>query len=241
MELRSGRLRAEILLPTTGDHLEAQLRMVRLTDRTDLVGRVQRNSLGSDDWELGVIWYPQSGSYQLGLAQLKEAYYAHLQHSSELTGREWKVTGYTTALVPIGQPFSVEAAASYVGSRSLSAAWMVEPYLTISSSQLLRVPSHYRGIRGIEGEPVAQAGVDFVRTYNFSHSVELVQILQVYQVQTRYFIDVQSGKRHSQAMGAGIDINLNLLGLKPAGFGAYAAYDLEEQAAKVAWEFSLYI
>jgi NTE family protein len=206
--------------------LEMKIRFKKIHDKFDLILKSRINQADIIDGKLGVKYYDDDHTLELGAASLAKENYAYLDNSFnwQLDNLNWQ--GENNFI------FSSFSGLSLLTTQkidfSLSSIWQVTPKFIYNSSERLDSPIIYRGGDRTDRANF-QGAIDFSYNHQFISSVELAQIFQMTNIGLYSFIDYQSFGNRSWATGLGFKADFNLLGLKPVDLRAYSAYSLEEE------------
>ena len=236
--MKTGRLRAGVLAKGQ-EELEAQLRVVKVRDSLDLMGKLRWDGTAPLDWEWGIQGYRRQSNYVLGLAELSGDRYFHLKGAYQTRKFPWSWQNETDLYLPADHNKQLEYIVANSWSIPLRQRWSLNPGLVLSSSFLDLTPEIYRGRRAQSSR--IQTKLDLVHDYDFTYTIEVAQIFQVEGIRSYFFGDWQRDVTSSYALGLGTGVDFSLLGLKPSYLGIYGAYDLTWQEAVYGIKCNLYL
>lgn len=99
-------------------------------------------------------------------------------------------------------------------------------------------PKRYRGTAPAQPPPW-QYGAEVGWRWNTVQTQELLNVVRFAGVELFAFADGMAGRGDAWSLGLGTQLELNLLGLKPAQLSAWTAYDLQAKRPTVGWTVSL--
>ncbi|MBM7555423.1 patatin-like phospholipase family protein [Halanaerobacter jeridensis] len=203
---------------------EVQTRWKKLSEDFDLIAKTKLQDTEIIDWKLGLKYYDDNYTLELGRGSLDDEECIYLDNSFawQSDSLSWKSESDLVA-----PSFSeLEVLTSQKLKFQLSSIWTIVPKIVYNSSDIIVSPIIYRG-KEQNNSANLQGAIDFAYTHQFMPSVELAQIFQLANIGLYSFVDYQSQGQSNWASGLGIKADFNLLGLKPIDLRAYSAYSLE--------------
>lgn len=229
LEINRGKLNATVLAQgKPQDELEARARWKQLTPQFDLYS-LWRMRQKQHSWEAGVAYYGNNYVLDGGIGQIEGARALHVKSTHDLAfdnlrlqGEEDLLSYSSTKEVPGRSEFVLLEQANYQLNQVLS----LNPKVIWSNAQRLNTPSIYRGVSEGDFAPL-QASLELVYKQKFPYSLELAMLFQLTDVEFHEFADYQYDKNGNSAaaIGTGVAVNLNILGIKPSRVGGYVSYE----------------
>lgn len=203
---------------------EVQGRWKKLSEDFDLVAKTKFKEKELIDWKLGLKYYDDNYTLEVGRGSLSDKKCTYLDNSFALEFDNLTWHSESNLVVP---SFSkIELLTSQKLEFQLSSIWTLVPKVVYNSSDVIASPMIYRGPAQNQAADL-QGAIDFAYTHQFMPSVELAQIFQLANIGLYSFVDYQSQGDLNWASGLGVKADFNLLGLKPIDLRAYSAYSLE--------------
>lgn len=210
------------------DELEARIRWKKLTSQLDLFS-LWRMHDQKQSWEAGLAYY--GGNYVLNgsVGQIEGARAVHVKSTHDVTldnlrlqGEDDLLTYSSTNEIPGRSEFVLSEQADYQLNQILS----LNPKVVWSNALRLNTPSIYRGVSGGDFAPL-QASLELVYKQKFAYSLEIATLFQLTDVEFHEFADYQYDKngKSAAAIGTGVAVNVNILGIKPSRVGGYVSYE----------------
>ncbi len=219
---------------------EAFLRLTKMTDQLDFFFSYSNdyNSDTEDDYEAEIKYFGERFNFGLGDGRrMGEGYYLFGADFRE-EGRkiEWQTEN---DIIFLKDESESEILSSHHINYDFSRAWGIETRLVYNSSDILPSPVIYRGRELNDFEAEFQSAVNFNYNYRLNEPFELLQVLQMTDIGSYFFVDYYKDAEDNTATAAGIGINskLYLLGLKPVELDIYSAYDFDREDERFGVEF----
>ena len=204
------------------EEMEAKLRWIKLSDRTDLISKFRLNDDETEDWKLGIRYYMPNQAIEIGGAKLRDE--KNIYCDSNCTFETSYLYSNNDLEILYFSDDSLSTLISSENRIKLSNIWSLAPRVVFNNTDVISSPIIYRG-KQPDDFVEFQAAVDFNYTYDFLESLEIMKIIQLTNIDMYLFSDYQNSKEGSLASGLGAGADLKLLGLKPVSIDAYLAYD----------------
>lgn len=207
-------------------------RWKKLTPDLDLHGRARWDHQ-TLDWEVGISYYGDDTQLYLGYGNQK----AHLEHIYHSEWNGWSFDGETD----LWYHFSPQESAAIQGMTAqqaeipLGGRLFLLPRMVLAQAPDAELSRIYRGSHA-SADPWFQGSVEWVYDDRFPYSWEVLQLIQVRGIRYYSFMDLQTASRTDWAVGAGLTVDMNLLGIKPSRVGGYASYEPLTQGFKMGLE-----
>ena len=240
---QTGQFDLRALTRGTGfDHFQSKLKWIGLTPDIDLIGSVSyQDTSGDQSWSYGVDvkYYQPKFTLAAGWADLKQTQYLHNAGSFDLNWDKHRWQGEVDLYTPFSEGGLKAEDLKYVYSQTIEIALGVDvtlqPKIVASNTEKADLFSHPLIYRGSVPEDsttpnLVQSSLELAYHYRFPYSLELLQCIQLKEVTFFQFADLYYKLEPHYALGAGLDVELSLLGIKPCSFGGYVGYDLDNTA-----------
>jgi hypothetical protein len=213
-----------------------------LTPNIDLIGSVyyQETSV-KQSWSYGVDvkYYQPRFTFTTGWADFKQTQYLHNAGSFDLNWGKHRWQGEVELYTPFSAGGLKAEDLKYVSTQvieiALGADFTLQPKVVASNTEKAELVSHHIIYRGSELEDsttpnLVQSSLELAYHYRFPYSLEILQCIQLKEVTFFQFTDLYYKSEPHYTLGAGLDVELSLLGIKPCSFGGYVGYDLHNSA-----------
>ena len=233
------------------DNYQLKLRLIGLTKNLDLIGKLHYDAAPKQElWGYGVDlkYYQPAFTGTIGWADLDQTAYLHNAGTVELNWGKHEFQAAVDLYTPAdgrGLAFN-DAKFVVVQSHKISVRddLTLQPSLVVSNTEsgdLFAHPLIYRGFEPetTEGETLVQSAMELAYHYRFPYSLEILQCIQLKELTWYSFTDLYYKLEPYYAVGAGMNCELNLLGIKPSSFGGYAVYDLNDTSWKGVLSFDI--
>jgi len=224
--------------------LQLKTRIKKLTPAKDITGLFEHGSSGNK-YELSLSQYINNTVITGGLSNIYQEYFSLLRNKWKVELEKLQFMGSAEMLFPLifkerddennrkkGPEYQLTGGIEYL----LSPEWSLNSRLSISDTEYIVDPVLYRGSEKIfENGKKTEASLELRYGYKYKHSLEILQFIQVTGMEGYCFVDFyKQPERIEEAVAAGIGLNLkvNILGVKPVSFGGYISRDFNDDSTR---------